>query len=263
MHPMLTIATRAARSAGNIIMRNADRLDRVKAVEKSQSNDFVSDVDKAAEDDIIYTIKKAYPTHSILAEESGEAEGTDPYQWIIDPLDGTTNFLHGFGHFSVSIALMKNNKLEVAVIYDPIRDELFTAERGGGAHLNNRRIRVAPRKELDGCLMATGLPFCRPEFTDTYLKTLKPFMNQCAGIRRAGSAALDLAYVAAGRVDGFWEFNLKPWDIAAGILLVQEAGGLITDTDGGSDYLKSGNIIAANTYLHKQMHKEIKAAQES
>ncbi len=260
MHPMLTIATRAARSAGNIIMRNADRLDRVKFAEKQQSNDFVSDVDKAAEDEIIYNLKKAYPTHSILAEESGQVEGSEPYQWIIDPLDGTTNFLHGFGHFAVSIALLKDKKLECALVYDPSRDELFTAERGGGAHLNNRRIRVGQRKELDGCLMGTGFPFCKPDFTEQYLKTVKPFMDQCAGIRRAGAAALDLAYVAAGRLDGYWDYNLKPWDTAAGILLVQEAGGMISEPDAGTAYLKSGNIVASNSYLHKHMLRELKQA---
>ena len=260
MHPMLTIATRAARSAGNIIMRSLDRLDRVKVMEKQQSNDFVSEVDKAAEDEILYIIKKAYPKHSFLAEESGQIEGSEPYQWIIDPLDGTTNFLHGFGHFAVSIALLKNKKLECAVIYDPSRDELFTAERGGGAHLNNRRIRVAQRKELDGSLMGTGFPFCRPDFTDEYLRTAKPFMNQCAGIRRAGAASLDLAYVATGRLDGYWEFNLKPWDIAAGILLAQEAGGIVSEPDGGSNYLQSGDILVANSYLHKHMLHALKHA---
>lgn len=258
MHPMLNIATRAALSAGNIIMRNVDRLDRIKVAEKQQSNDFVTDVDNAAEQEIISTLKKAYPDHSFLGEESGQIQGEAPYQWIIDPLDGTTNFLHGFGHFAVSIALMKDKRLECAVVYDPTRDELFTAERGGGAHVNKRRIRVAQRKELDGCLMGTGFPFCRPEFTDEYLETAKPFMNQCAGIRRAGAASLDLAYVAAGRLDGFWEYNLKPWDIAAGILIIQEAGGIVSEMDGGSAYLKSGNIVATNTYLLKQMLKELK-----
>lgn len=260
MSPMLTMAVRAARSAGNIIMRNVDRLDRIKIAEKNQSNDFVSEVDKAAEEEIISILKKAYPDHNILAEESGRSTGDSSFQWIIDPLDGTTNFLHGFGQFAVSIALQHKGKLNCAVIYDPARDELFTADRGAGALLNNKRIRVAPRKELAGCLMGTGFPFSKPDFTDTYLKTAKPFMNQCAGIRRAGAAALDLAYVAAGRLDGFWEYGIQPWDMAAGILLIQEAGGIVSEIDGGSDVLKTGNILAANPAIHKLMQQEIKQA---
>ena len=208
MHPMVNIAIRAARNAGNVITRAMYRLDSIKVAEKSK-NDYVSDVDHHAEQEIIKTIRKAYPSHGILAEESGEQQGNE-YQWIIDPLDGTTNYLHGFPQFSVSIALKHKDTLEIAVIYDPLRDEIFSASRGQGAQLNDRKIRVSNRSSMNGALLGTGIPF-RPEHDlESYLETLKAVIEGTAGIRRAGSAALDLAYVAAGRLDGFWEFGLKP-----------------------------------------------------
>ena len=257
MHPMLNIAVRAARAAGNIIVRNMDRLDRLNIVSK-QNNDFVTEVDHKAEAAIIDTIRRSYPEHSFFAEESGHSDQVSDYQWIIDPLDGTTNFLHGFPQFAVSIALREKNRLEVAVIYDPVSQEMFTAERGGGALLNDKKIRVSGLRGLDGALLATGFPYTDQSYLDTYLQTLKALMAPAAGIRRPGSAALDLAWTAAGRVDGFWEFNLNAWDIAAGVLLVREAGGMVTDLSGGEDYLESGDIIAANPKVLAAMLKKIR-----
>jgi len=253
MHPMLNIATRAARQAGTIISRSIDYLDTINVQTKSQ-NDFVSDVDHRAEQEIINVIRSAYPSHGILAEESGSSPG-DEYLWIIDPLDGTTNFINGFPHFAVSIALQHKGKLVQAVIFDPVRNELFTATRGSGAQLNNRRIRVTSRNGLQGALLATGFPFKEPHLQnlDIYLETFKALLPNTAGIRRAGSAALDLAYVAAGRFDGFWELGLNKWDMAAGILLIQEAGGLISDFSGQDDYFESGNIVCAGPKVFKCM----------
>lgn len=248
---MLNIAVRAARNAGNIIVRSLERVDRLKIQVKSE-NDFVTDVDRAAEQEIIRTILKAYPNHSIMAEESGNQSGNE-YLWIIDPLDGTTNFLHGFPQFAVSIALQHKGRLDQAVIYDPLRQELFTASRGRGAQLNDRRIRVTNRTDLQGALLGTGFPFKQQQFLDSYLATFKALFADTAGIRRAGSAALDLAYVACGRLDGFWEIGLSPWDMAAGILLIEEAGGFVCDFAGDKDYLDTGNIVAANPKLLKPM----------
>ncbi|MGR9117091.1 MAG: inositol monophosphatase family protein, partial [Gammaproteobacteria bacterium] len=212
MHPMLNIAVRAARSAGDIITRSAENVGRLQINYKSQ-NDYATEVDRAAEQDIIRIIKAAYPDHAILAEESGEHQGND-YVWIIDPLDGTTNFLHGFPVYAVSIALQVKGKIELGVVYDPLRDELFTAERGGGAMLNNRRIRVTRQTGLRGALIGTGFPFKQPKHLDAYLAMFRALHTDAAGIRRAGAAALDLAYVAVGRLDGFWEIGLHPWDMA-------------------------------------------------
>ncbi len=256
MHPMLNIAVRAARQAGNIIARSLPHVDSLSVDAKSR-NDFVSDVDRLAEQEIINTIHKAYPDHAILAEESGSA-GESEYLWIIDPLDGTTNFLHGFPQFAVSIALSYRGKLDQAVIYDPISQDLYTASRGAGAQLNGRRIRVATRKTLDGALLGTGFPFKDNGILDTYLETFKALFGDTAGIRRPGSAALDLAYVAAGRLDGFWEFGLNPWDVAAGALLIQEAGGRVGDFAGGEDYMESGNLIAGNLKVFDAMLKRIR-----
>ena len=256
MHPMLNIAVRAARSAGNVITRNRDRIDQL-SIQTKDRNDFVSEVDRQAEREIIHILRKAYPNHGILAEESG-AQGDDEYQWIIDPLDGTTNFLHGFPHFAVSIGLRHKGRLEQAVIYDPVQQELFTATRGSGAHLNDRRIRVSPRRELDGALLGTGFPFRAQQHLDPYLDMFRALFPHTAGIRRAGSAALDLAYVAAGRLDGFWEIGLSIWDMAAGVLLIQEAGGLSGDLTGGHDFLKHGNIVAANPKLFPVILKTIR-----
>jgi len=241
---MNNIAVRAARNAGNIIVRSLDRLDSLDVSTKDH-HDYVSEVDRQAEQAIIDVIKGAYPSHAILAEESGLHEG-DEYQWVIDPLDGTTNFLHGFPQFAVSIALLHNNQLDQAVIYDPLRQELFTASRGRGARLNNRRIRVSAARSLDNTLIGTGFPYKNFRRIDAYMDAFKALLPKVAGVRRPGSAALDLAYVAAGRLDGFWEMNLQPWDIAAGVLLVQEAGGLVTDLKGGHEFMASGDVVAAN-----------------
>jgi len=255
---MLNIAVRAARNAGNIIARYADQVDTLSITEKSH-NDFVSEVDKRAEQEIIRTLHKAYPDHGILAEESGTHQGND-YEWVIDPLDGTTNFLYGFPHFAVSIALRHKNRLEQAVVYDPIRDEMFTASRGGGAQLNGKRIRVTNRRGLEGALLGTGIPFREEQmpYMEAYLQMMQALIPGSAGIRRAGSAALDLAYVAAGRLDGFWEIGLNRWDIAAGVLLIEEAGGLISDLTGKETHMQSGDVVAANPRVFKAMLQKIR-----
>ena len=248
---MLNIAVRAARAAGNIIIRQIDQAQDLPATEKSRNN-YVTEVDKQAETAIIDTLLKAYPKHAILAEESG-TRGNDDYVWIIDPLDGTTNFMHGFPHFAVSIALQHKGKLQQAVIYDPFRQELFTASRGDGAYLNERRMRVSKRKNLEGALIGTGFPFGESAHIDRFLETCRILLPVTAGIRRAGAATLDLAYVACGRLDGFWEFGLQPWDIAAGALLIEEAGGLVSDINGGSAFMESGNVLAAAPGVHEEM----------
>lgn len=251
MNPTTNIAVRAARQAGSVIMRSFGRLDTLTVAEK-QANDFVSEVDRNAEQAIIDTIRRAYPGHAILAEESG-TQGKNEFEWVIDPLDGTTNYLHGFPQFAVSIALRYRGRLEGGVVYDPVRDEMYTAERGNGALLNDRRLRVTEHKALKGALLGTGIPFRDQRHIDAYLGMLKTLTQETAGIRRPGSAALDFAYVAAGRTDGFWELGLSVWDFAAGALLVQEAGGVVSDIGGGSRHLETGNVIAANVRLHKAM----------
>ncbi len=260
MHPFLNIATKAARSAGNIITRALERLDTVQITEKAH-NDFVTDVDTQAERVIVDLIRKNYPNHGILAEESGTTAGSpseDETIWIIDPLDGTKNFIHGFPHFAVSIAVQQKGRIEHGLIYDPIRHEYFTASRGSGAQLNNRRLRVSSRTTLQTAMLGTGFPFRNPARVAPYLKSFEVLLTQASGIRRAGSAALDLAYVAAGRFDGFWEFDLAPWDIAAGALLVQEAGGLVSDVEGAENYLTTGNIIAGNPKIFKAILQTIR-----
>jgi len=248
LQPALNIAVRAARTAGNLIVRYVDRVDTLTVTAKGR-NDFVSEVDRRAEQIIIDTIRKAYPAHGILAEESGAQRGGE-HVWVIDPLDGTTNFLHGFPQYAVSIALKHRDRLEQAVVYDPLRQELFTATRGEGARLNDRRIRVT-RCNLADALLGTGFPFRRLADLDTYLATFKALVQRTAGVRRAGSAALDLAYVAAGRLDGFWEFGLREWDMAAGALLIQEAGGVLSAPDGAEDYLARGDVVAGNPAVLK------------
>ncbi len=244
MNPALNIAIKAARKAGNLILRRMDRLDSQNVTLKGK-NDYVSDVDRQAEDEIVAVLRKAYPSHGILAEESGQQHGDD-WQWIIDPLDGTTNYLHGFPQFAVSIALAQRGRLEAGVVYDPLREELFTTSRGAGAFLNDRRIRVTQLKGLEGALLGTGFPFRTQQHLTAYVEMFKALHHGTAGIRRAGSAALDLAYVAAGRLDGFWEIGLSRWDMAAGVLLVREAGGMVCDFGGGDDFLDTGNIVAGN-----------------
>ncbi len=251
MNPMLNIAIRAARAAGDIIIRQIDHVQDLPVTKKSR-NDFVTEVDRQAEMVIIEILHKSYPDHAILAEESGR-QGDSPYLWIIDPLDGTTNYLHGFPQYAVSIALQHRGELDQAVVYDPLRQELFTASRGRGAMLNNRRIRVSKQKHLEGALLGTGFPFKEQERLDKYLDGFRVLFPMTAGIRRAGAASLDLAYVACGRLDGFWELGLKSWDMAAGALLIKEAGGLISDLDSKDTYLKSGDVVAANPEIHDEM----------
>ncbi|WP_286235134.1 inositol-1-monophosphatase [Thalassotalea sediminis] len=258
MHPMLNIAVRAARSAGNIISRSFEQADKLE-IESKGINDFVTNVDKMAEQAIIDTIQRSYPDHAIICEESGVIKGSDEdYQWIIDPLDGTTNFVKGIPHFAVSIALKVKGKLDQAVIFDPIRGELFTASRGKGAQLNGFRIRVKQHKELTGAILATGFPFKQKQHMTAYMNMFQTLFVKTADMRRAGSAALDLAYVAAGRVDGFFELGLKPWDTAAGELLIIEAGGLVTDFVGGHNHSTSGNIVASSPRLLKEILKDIR-----
>jgi myo-inositol-1(or 4)-monophosphatase len=254
MHPTLTIAVKAARRAGNVINRGARDLDLLTVTSKGPK-DFVSEVDGEAERQIVATLLGAYPDHAILAEE-GTAKGANADAenvWIIDPLDGTTNFLHGFPQYCVSIALAHRGQVTQAVIYDPCRNDLFTATRGRGAFLNDRRMRVSRRHHLRDCLIGTGFPFRDGRHVDTYLRMMKTMIEQTAGLRRPGAAALDLAYVAAGFYDGFWEVGLNPWDVAAGSLLVQEAGGLIGDLAGEGGYLHGGQVIAANPKVFAQM----------
>lgn len=258
MHPILNIAIKAARRAGSVILKYSNQLDRL-AVETKGRNDFVTEVDRLAELEIIDVIRRAFPDHNILAEESGAAENTDsPYKWIIDPLDGTTNYLHGYPQFAVSIGVQNNGKLDQAVIFDPLRDELFTASRGEGAQLNDRRIRVSQVNHIENALIGTGFPFRSYEYLEVWIDCFRTLLPKTNGVRRAGSAALDLAHVASGRLDGFWEIGLSPWDISAGILLIQEAGGLVSDFAGNHNYLNSGNIIAGNPKIYESVFKTIK-----
>jgi myo-inositol-1(or 4)-monophosphatase len=244
MHPMLNIAVRAARRAASIINR-ASLGGEALEVRSKHVNDFVTQVDKAAEEAIMDVVRKAYPEHGFLAEESGSSGGETEYRWIIDPLDGTTNFIHGFPQYCVSIAVEQRGALTHAVVYDPTRNELFTASKGRGAFLNDRRVRVSKCVRLQDALVGTGFPFKEVSRLDLYTRQLKKFMQTSAGVRRAGAAALDLAYVACGRLDAFWELGLSPWDMAAGALLIQEAGGLVADIKGESGFLESGDIAAA------------------
>ncbi len=261
MHPALNIAIKAARRAGQIINRASNDVEMLKVTSK-QPNDFVTEVDKAAEAAIIDTLKDAYPQYGILAEESGQAAGqggSSDYQWIIDPLDGTTNFIHGLPQYAVSIALARGNVIEQAVVFDPNRNELFTASKGAGAFLNERRIRVSKRTKLQDALIGTGFPYREFDKIDLYLAIFKEIASKTAGQRRPGAASLDLAYVASGRYDGFWEFGLAPWDMAAGALLISEAGGLVSDLRGEGNYLDGGNIIAGTPKVFAPLLKLIEA----
>ena len=241
MHPMLNTAVKAARRAGNIIIRATRNLD-ILAVREKAVNDFVSEVDREAENAVISTLREAYPGHAILAEESG-ATGASEYRWIVDPLDGTTNFLHGLPHFCVSIALEHRGTITQACVYDPARNDLFTASRGRGAFLNETRIRVSKRPHLKTALVGTGFPYKEHAHMEPYLAMLRDMMRNCSGVRRTGAAVLDLAYVAAGRLDAFWQPGLGPWDMAAGSLLVTEAGGLIGDFEGNEGWMQSGQVV--------------------
>ncbi len=249
---MLKIAESAALKAGKIILQSLDRLNTVKVSEKGQK-DYVTEIDRKSEEVIIQILQKTYPDHKILAEESGELEGNADHLWIIDPLDGTKNFMHGYPHFCVSIAYQERGKLQVGVIYDPLRDELFTASRGNGAHVNNKRIRVSQQNKLENSLIGTGFQAKHSEHFESHFQCYKALFPHISGMRRSGSAALDLAYIAAGRLDGFWELMLSKWDIAAGVLMIREAGGLVSDPQGTEDYLESGNIIAGNPKIFKAL----------
>lgn len=257
MHPMLNTAVKAARRAGSILMRNADRLERL-AVESKGHNDFVTDVDRLAESEIIDILRRAYPDHGILAEESGGQAGGD-YCWVIDPLDGTTNYLHGYPQYAVSIALQHKGRLEQGVIFDPQRNELFTATRGQGAHLNDRRIRVSQIHDFRRALLGTGFPFKSQAYLDLWIAVFRRVAGETSGVRRAGSAALDLAHVACGRFDGFWEFGLKRWDMAAGCLLIEEAGGMLGDPAGGQEHLRTGLLVAGNPKIYGEMIRHTRA----
>lgn len=252
MHPMLNVAVKAARRAATIINRASLNLERLQ-IDRKQHNDFVTEVDKAAEEAIIETLSEAYPNHGFLAEESGELATNADHIWIIDPLDGTTNFIHGYPQYAVSIALSVNGVIQQAVVYDPNRDELFTATKGSGAYVDRRRLRVAEQIKLENALIGTGFPYRHDQDVDHYLKIFADMTRQCAGLRRPGAASLDLAYVAAGRYDGFFESELKPWDMAAGALIITEAGGLVGNYRGEEGFLQSGEIMAANPRIFAQM----------
>jgi myo-inositol-1(or 4)-monophosphatase len=258
--PLVNIATRAATAAGNVIVRYTNRLDNLSVSEK-QRNDFVSEVDKAAEKEIVRTLQKAYPQFAILTEEAGHLEArqksSEDGEWIVDPLDGTSNFIHGVPHYSVSIAFRERGKITHGVVFDPVRNELFTASAGNGAYCNDQRLRVSDQKELDRCLLATGLPYRNRGRVDEFFTMLRKAFDMSEDIRRAGSAALDLAYVAAGRLDGYWEMGLEPWDMAAGALMVREAGGTVLDFKGGENYLDTGDIIATNVRLAPKLTRTL------
>ena len=261
MQPMVTMALRAARKAGEIIAQGYEQLDVIK-VQKKEANDYVTEIDQAAERAIISVLKKAYPDHGFLGEETGHHPGTgegEDYLWIIDPLDGTTNFIHGLPQFAVSIACQYRGRIEHAVVFNPISLEEYTASRGQGAALNGRRIRVTGRTSLQGALLGTGFPFRADQLThmDNYIGMFRSLVGETAGIRRPGAASLDLAYVAAGRYDGFWEFGLKEWDMAAGALLVQEAGGLIADFRGGNKHMEKGQVVCGSPKVFKEILTKI------
>lgn len=254
MHAMLNVAVMAARRGGDTLIRNMNKLEKLR-VEQKGRNDFVSDADLAAEREIIDVILKHYPDHAIKAEESG-SRGQSDYEWIIDPLDGTTNYLHGFPVFCVSVALAHKGRVEHGAVYDPLRQEFFTASRGQGAQLEGRKIRVSGRLELENALIGTGFPYRDSnEALEPYLNMLTNAMKHTSGIRRAGAAALDLCYVAAGRLDAFWETGLMPWDMAAGALIIREAGGIVSGLDGSENFLDTGHILCGSPKIYSGLAK--------
>ena len=254
LHPMLNVAIKAARIAGSIINRASLDLDILKVGTKSH-NDFVTEVDQAAEVAIIKTLLEAYPDHAILAEESGKEHGNQrsEYQWIIDPLDGTTNFIHGLPIYAVSIALAHRGVVQQAVVYDPTRNDLFHASKGRGAYLNDRRLRVSKRTRLKDALVGTGFPFRKGDNVKRYLALFETVIQQTAGVRRPGAASLDLCYVAAGYYDAFFETGLSPWDVAAGSLIITEAGGLVGNFTGESDFLHQREVLAGTPKIYAQL----------
>jgi len=252
MQPLLNIAIQAARSAGDIILRHAEQVHRLKTIAKGDS-DFYCEVDVKAEQAIMNAIHKAYPEHGIIAEESGSFQDDAECVWIIDPLDGTKNYLHGFPFYAVSIAVRIKNRIEHAVVYDPLRHECFSASRGRGARFNDHRMRVSKTTQLNQAMLGSSLPVRHVARAERYLQSYQGFIGHCAGMRSTGSVALDLAYVAMGRLDGFFAFSMQPWDIAAGVLLVQEAGGLISDLQGGEDYFRQGDVVAGTPKVFKSV----------
>ncbi|MGP1924586.1 MAG: inositol-1-monophosphatase [Arsenophonus sp. NEOnobi-MAG3] len=258
MHPILTIAIRGARQAGNFIAKSYEKPDSIEIIAKKGQNDFMTNIDKKAEQIIIEAIQKSYPNHTIITEESGKILGKDEdIQWVIDPLDGTNNFTKRLPHFAVSIAVRIKGRTEIAAIYNPILNELFTSVRGQGAQLNGYRLRLKSNNELEGAIIATGFPFKGKQHSAAYINIITKLFKKCADFRRTGSAALDLAYVAGSRVDGFFEIGLKPWDFMAGELLVREAGGIVTDFVGGHNYLTSGNLLAGSPRMVKEIVSEM------
>ncbi|NOX20183.1 MAG: inositol monophosphatase [Nitrospirae bacterium] len=258
MSSFLEVAKDAALSASEVLLENLGSIS-TEDIEKKQASDYVTYVDRESEKRIVEVIKKAFPEHLLLTEESIKQSSTAQYRWIIDPLDGTTNYIHSYPVFSVSIALQYREEIVVAVVYDPIRKEMFTAEKGGGAFLNGKRLDISKRKvNPDTALIATGFPFRAKHLTDEYFELFKAIFARCSDLRRAGSAAIDLAYVAAGRCDGFFEIGLSPWDVAAGGLLVEEAGGIVTDFTGGTTHIETGNIVAAHKEIHGFLLDEIR-----
>ncbi len=254
MHALLNVAVMAAHRGGDTIIRSLPKLDKIK-VEQKGRNDYVSEVDRNSERAVIDTIHKHYPDHAILAEESGQ-QGDSDYVWIIDPLDGTTNFLHGYPVFCVSVGLMHKNRLEHGAVYDPLRQELFTASRGRGAQLDGRRIRVSRHNSLERALVGTGFPFRDSNIPlSPYLKMLQTVLKKTSGVRRMGAAALDLCYVAAGRLDAFWETGLSKWDLAAGALIIREAGGIISGMDGSEDFLETGHVLTGSPKIYSALAK--------
>jgi len=258
--PNITVMVAAARKASRKLKRDFGELENLQVSKKGPA-DFVTTADLTAEKKIYEELSHARPGYGFLMEEKGVVEGTDPsHRWIIDPLDGTTNFMHAIPHFAISIALERQGTIVAGVIYNPITDEMYTAERGGGAYLNDKRMRVSARRDLTQSVIGTGLPFFGMPNHERELTELKAVMAKTAGVRRFGAASLDLAYVAAGRFDGFWEHELKPWDIAAGVLLVKEAGGFVTDHAGREEVLKTGDVLATNEGLHQPLRQILKDA---
>jgi myo-inositol-1(or 4)-monophosphatase len=254
MHPLVNIGVRAARAAGKIIAQAYERADELDISLKGRNN-FVTQIDKQSEQEIIQNIRQAYPDHAILGEESGSFNGNsiDEITWIIDPLDGTTNFIHGYPQFAVSIGIMQKNRIEHAVVYDPTRDELFTASRGRGAQMNSKRLRVAKQPSLEGALVSFSVSARSHHLAQNMLTLLNQHESVVSGMRHSGSAAIDLSYVAAGRLDGCWQVDLEQWDLAAGSLLITEAGGLISDFEGGNQILEKGEIVAGNPKIFKSL----------
>jgi len=254
-HPFLNTAIEAAHKGGDLLMKYRDRIDSI-PVERKARGDYASDIDNACEELIRTELKRRYPEHAILGEEQGRSAG-DEHVWLIDPIDGTSNYLHGIPHYAISIALSVKGRIEQAVVYDPVRDELFAASRGQGTTLNSRRVRVSGRITLSTAVLGAAFPFRNRRLMPAYTAMFSDLFDQCEDIRRAGAASLDLAYVACGRLDGYWELGLKPWDTAAGALLVQEAGGVVMDVTGGDNWLQSGHILAAPFKLITPMRKAI------